>query len=432
MRILFLLACLSLLPALAAAQCCCCLKRDAGQTAYNNGNYETAIAKWQEGKKCSDAASCTDLDGLIANARSKIKQRDAAAAEQRRQREAEAERQRKAEQKRLADKADDDAWDLVKDSQDPKTVQKYLDKYPSGRHATDARKRLKELSPATTTPAEKPKTSAMPSHMVFVQGGTFSMGDQFGDGSDDEKSHTVTVNDFYISKYEVTFDEFDAFCTATGREKPSDRDWGRGRRPVIYVDWYDALEYCNWLSQKENLTPVYTIDKNKKDPNNSNEYDTKKWTVSRNSSANGYCLPTEAEWEYAARERGKKVRFGNGRDVIDPSEINFDARSTYKKPYSVVGEYRQKTVPVDDLSANSLGLKNMSGNVWEWCWDWYGDKYYKQSDGARNPSGPSSGSYRVVRGGGWSNIPENCRAVTRNDWDPNNRNGNVGFRVARH
>jgi formylglycine-generating enzyme required for sulfatase activity len=422
MRILFL-ASLCLLPALAAAQSCCDIKRKAGQSAYNSGNYETAISKWQEGKKCSDAASCADLDGLIAGARQKIKQRDQAAAEQRR-------RQQQAEQKRLADKADDDTWEIIKNSKDPSLFENYLKKYPQGRHASAARQKIKELAPATTT--ERKTSATPPSHMVFVQGGTFSMGDQFGDGSDDEKPHSVTVSDFYISKYEVTFDEFDAFCAATGREKPSDRDWGRGRRPVIYVDWYDAVEYCNWLSQKENLTPVYTIDKSRQDPNNSNSSDTKKWTVTRNSSANGYCLPTEAEWEYAARERGKKVRFGNGRDVIDPSEINFDARSDYKKSYSVVGEYRRKTVSVDDLSANSLGLKHISGNVWEWCWDWYDAKYYAQSDGARNPSGPTSGSYRVLRGGAWNDLPEICRAAGRNLRDPYGRNVNVGFRVVRH
>jgi formylglycine-generating enzyme required for sulfatase activity len=272
----------------------------------------------------------------------------------------------------------------------------------------------------------------VPSDMVLLRGGNSTMGDPYNEGSSDEKpTHSVTLSDFYIGKYEVTFDEFDAFCSATGREKPGDRDWGRGRRPVINVDWYDAVEYCNWRSQKESLSTVYTIDKTRQDPNNQNNSDTKKWIVTMNLAAKGYRLPTEAEWEYAAREGGKKVRFGNGRDIINPSEINFDASASYKKDFSIVGEYRQKTVSVDDLSANSLGLKHMSGNVWEWCADWYGDTYYAVSEGARNPTGPSSGQYRVLRGGSWYYLPVNCRAADRYRASPDHRHDGIGFRVVR-
>jgi len=272
----------------------------------------------------------------------------------------------------------------------------------------------------------------IPFDMAFIRGGTYAMGDQFAEGSEDENPvHYVTLSDFYIGKYEVTFDEFDAFCTATGREKPSDSGWGRGRRPAINVEWYDAVEYCNWLSQKQNLTPAYTIDKTRQDPNNLNTTDTKKWTVSMNLNAKGYRLPTEAEWEYAAREGGKKVRFGNGKDVVDPSEINFNASASYKKDYSVVGEYRQKTVPVDEISANSLGLKHISGNVWEWCSDWYGEKYYAESGGTRNATGSTSGKYRVFRGGSWGNYPDICRVTVRGWSDPDNRYIILGFRVVR-
>lgn len=270
-----------------------------------------------------------------------------------------------------------------------------------------------------------------PSGMVLVRGGTFTMGDLFSEGESDENTHSVTLSDFYMGKHEVTFEEFDAFCAATGREKPDDRGWGRGRRPVINVDWYDAVEYCNWRSQKENLAPAYTIDKGRKDPNNQNSSDTKKWTVGLNANAKGYRLPTEAEWEYAAREGGKKVRFGNGKDIIKPSEANFNASAEYKKDYSVAGEYRQKTVPVDELSANALGLKHLSGNVWEWCADWYGEKYYAESEGLRNPGGPTSGQYRVLRGGSWNGIPKVCRAAYRSRGYPNYRYNSFGFRVVR-
>ena len=261
--------------------------------------------------------------------------------------------------------------------------------------------------------------AAAPDFMVLVQGGTFDMGDAFGDGSSDEKPlHSVTVSSFYLGKTEVTFDEYDAFCAATNREKPSDSGWGRGKRPVINVTWLDAVAYCNWLSEKQHLTKVYAISGDK---------------VTADWSANGYRLPTEAEWEYAARQRGQKVRFGNGKDIADPAEINFDGSEAYKKPYSRSGEYREKTVPVGSFAANSLGLYDMSGNVWEWCWDWYEEKQYeKDKGGAQNPSGPGSGTSRVVRGGSWGNDPFNCRASLRDDWDPGNWYLNIGFRVARH
>jgi len=273
-----------------------------------------------------------------------------------------------------------------------------------------------------------------PEGFVFIQGAEFTMGDPFNEGESDEKpTHSVTLSDFYLGKTEVTFDEFDAFCTATGREKPSDSGWGRVRRPVINVDWYDAVEYCNWLSQKENLTPVYIMDKNRQDPNNSNTSDTKKWLVTTNAQAKGYRLPTEAEWEYAAREGGKKVRFGNGKDIANPAQINFNASESYKKDYSIVGEYRGKTVPVDEMpeAANSLGLRHMSGNVWEWCSDWYGEKYYAESADVRNPAGSDSVQYRVLRGGSWNFDPDLCRAAYRGRNDPNIRADIIGFRVAR-
>jgi len=247
----------------------------------------------------------------------------------------------------------------------------------------------------------------MPAHMKFIKGGTFDMGDVFGDSSsmpdwygDREKPvHRITVGNFYMSAYCVTFEEYDEFCVATGRQKPDDEGWGRGNRPVIDVSWYDAVEYCNWLSRQQGLTPVYTITGNNVTPN---------W------NANGYRLPTEAEWEYAAREGGKKVRFGNGQNTLRPTEANFDA---------------SQTVPVNSFTPNALGLYNMSGNVWEWCQDWYDGAYYKNSP-KENPRGPASGSNRVLRGGSWSGSAVRCRVSYRDGSTPTCRSGNSGFRVA--
>ena len=234
---------------------------------------------------------------------------------------------------------------------------------------------------------------------IYVKGGTFQMGDQFSEGSDDELPvHPVRVNDFYMSKYEITFDQYDAFCEATGKDKPGDGDWGRGKRPVIYVSWSDATAFSEWLSEQ-------TREKIR--------------------------LATEAEWEYAARERGKKVRFGNGKNIADPTEINFNASADYKQSYSVAGEYRRKTLPVGTFRPNSLGLYDMSGNVWEWCRDRYGEDYYANSP-EDNPKGPSSGSSYVYRGGSWSVfLPQLMRACVRFGTSADSRYFGIGFRVVR-
>ncbi|MEL6135766.1 MAG: SUMF1/EgtB/PvdO family nonheme iron enzyme, partial [Bacteroidota bacterium] len=196
-----------------------------------------------------------------------------------------------------------------------------------------------------------------------------------------------------------TFEEYDAFCTATGKDKPNDRGWGRARRPAIYVSWYDAIEYCNWRSQQEDLEPFYTINKSAQDANNKSSYDKLKWTVTPNSNSKGYRLPTEAEWEYAARGGGKTVMFGNGKNILDPAEANFNSKEVYKMNASRTGTYRGTTVPVGSLQApNALGLHDMSGNVREWCWDWYGN--YSSST-QTDPQGPTSGDRRVIRGGSW-------------------------------
>ena len=258
--------------------------------------------------------------------------------------------------------------------------------------------------------------SVVPKNMAFVPGGTFEMGDVFGDGDTWEKPvHTVTLSDFYLGKTEVTFDEYDAFCTATGRKKPSDAGWGRGKRPAINVSWHDAVAYCNWLSEHQKLKKVYTINDD---------------TVTADRSADGYRLPTEAEWEYAARSGGKQVRFGNSKDIADPSEINFAGSAPYKTDYSRPGVFREKTTPAGSFQPNDLGLHDMTGNVWEWCWDWYGEDYYAKSE-PDNPHGPSSGSRRVLRGGSWGNPPDNVRAAYRNGRDPTTQDYDYGFRLVR-
>jgi formylglycine-generating enzyme required for sulfatase activity len=292
-----------------------------------------------------------------------------------------------------------------------------------------------DVTPNTPPPAEgSPEAGQYPlPQMVFIPGGPFQMGDPFDEGGTDEKPvHEVTVGSFFMSAHEVTFEQYDAFCEATNREKPGDRGWGRGKRPVINVSWYDAVEYCNWLSEVSGYEPVYTIDRKNQDPNNRSVNDDLKWTVTIKEEANGFPLPTEAEWEYAARERGRKVRFGNGKDIADPAEMNFRALEKFKQPYSVVGEYRESTTEVGNFAPNNLGLFDISGNVNEWCWDWYGENYYQQSDGANNPKGLSSGTRRVVRGGSWLEGPDICRVSFRYGNFPYLGLNLIGFRIVRH
>ncbi len=349
-----------------------------------------------------------------------------------------------------------DALDMLEEKEEwdqvPKNRQaallRYIQQNPQSPYVTEARRLVDESrnAPATLAPKEVKRKEqpvlispvppsiivpklTIPEHMVLVKGGTFEMGDVMGDKEyDDETVHTVTLSNFLLAKNELTFDEYDAFCKATDRELPSDSGWGRGKRPVINVDWYDAVEYCNWRSGQEGLQAVYSINKNSQDSHNSSTSDTKKWLVMTSRSANGYRLPTEAEWEYAARAGGQKVRFGNGEDIANPQEINFDASTSGKEAYSIAGEYRQKTLPVGSFSPNTLELFDMSGNVYEWCGDWYGTY---SSSASSDPQGAIGGSFRVIRGGSWNSFSTLVRVAYRSNNSPDHRRLSIGFRLAR-
>ena len=225
---------------------------------------------------------------------------------------------------------------------------------------------------------------------VWVKGGCYEMGDTFGDGDSDERPvHTVCVDGFWMGKYEVTFEEYDRFCEETGRRKPDDRGWGRGRRPVINVSWNDARAFAKWLSRKTGCT---------------------------------FRLPTEAEWEYACRSGGKKVKY-----ATSTGDLSHDLANYYSRGGKDRWEY---TSPVGSFPSNPLGLYDMSGNVWEWCEDVYDESYYSRSP-RNNPQGPSSGGYRVLRGGSWYDLARNMRCANRYwDW-PDYHNYSDGFRLVR-
>ncbi|NLI07900.1 MAG: formylglycine-generating enzyme family protein [Thermotogaceae bacterium] len=248
--------------------------------------------------------------------------------------------------------------------------------------------------------------------MVLVEKGSFTMGDTWGVGFSNEKPvHQVTLTyDFYIGKYETTFDEYDAFCETTGRSKPKDEGWGRGSRPVIKVSWNDAIAYCNWLSEKEKIPKAYD--------DKGNFLDKDGMITTDPSKVVGYRLPTEAEWEYAARggNKSKGYKYA-GSDTID--EVAWYTSNS-----------GGKTQEVGKKAPNELGIYDMSGNVWEWCSDWYDSGYYAKSP-TTNPYNSTAGSYRVLRGGGCYYIATYARVARRFHGSPTGTGSDLGFRITR-
>jgi formylglycine-generating enzyme required for sulfatase activity len=257
--------------------------------------------------------------------------------------------------------------------------------------------------------------------MALIPAGDFTMGDSL-DGDSAAPTRTVTLDAFYIGKYEVTKATWDEVRTWAVINGYSDLYAGEGKasaHPVYFVTWYDMVKWCNARSQKEGLTPVYytnDVQTTVYKAGNVNVTNAQvKW------AANGYRLPTEAEWEKAARGGLSDKRFPLG------DTINRDQAKYYNDLDYATGE-SPYTLPVGTLMANGYGLYDMAGNMSEWCWDWSGTY---ASGSQANPRGSSSGSARVYRGGDWGNNTYFCRVASRSGYNPADSRPIIGFRVAR-
>jgi len=301
----------------------------------------------------------------------------------------------------------------------------------------------------------------IPADMVVIPAGTFQMGDSFSEGDSDERPvHTVTLSSFYMSRCEITNGQYRDFlqsalsqglvtvsggvvykagsgtsypyCDTHAADSDSQIVYSGGafsvrtkggrsmvNDPMVEVSWYGAVGYCNWRSQQEGRQPCYNLST---------------WVC--DFGKNGYHLPTEAQWEYAARGglSGKRFPWGN---TITHSQANYYSSSSYSYDISPTRGYHPTwndgiypyTSPVGSFAPNGYGLYDMAGNVYEWCNDWYSSSYYSSSP-STSPTGPTSGTYRVLRGGSWGSIANYCRVADRGGGRPDRRDNVIGFRVS--
>jgi len=224
--------------------------------------------------------------------------------------------------------------------------------------------------------------------MVLIPAGEFLMGSSEGN-SDEKPVHKVYLDAYYLDKYEVTNQQYREFVKATGYRAPN--QWGEDNHPVVYVTWNDVVAYAKWAGKR---------------------------------------LPTEAEWEKAARAGLKEKKYLWGNKDPDGSQCNFADRNTsFSWSDKSANDGYSRTAPVGTYPPNNFGLYDMAGNVWEWCSDWYDKNYYANSL-SKNPQGPNNGSYRVVRGGGWVNDARYVRCAFRGYYGPDDRFNDLGFRCA--
>jgi formylglycine-generating enzyme required for sulfatase activity len=278
---------------------------------------------------------------------------------------------------------------------------------------------------------------SVPEGFALIPAGSFAMGDSFSERRGDDRElpvHTVYVSAFYMGRTEVTkaqWDEVRAWAAQSGYTDLPEGG-GKDQNYPVTVSWYDAVKWLNAWSERDGLNPVYRV---------GGTVMRSRWSTPEiNYSANGYRLPTEAEWEKAARGGLSGRRFPWG-DEINHDHANHSADgSSYAydtSPYTTLTyhpTYNDGTMPytspVGSFAPNGYGLYDMAGNVWEWCGDWYSRDYYSVSP-TTDPTGPALGWYRISRGGGWHGDASWCRAADRGYSSPEGAGWGVGFRPAR-
>jgi len=295
-----------------------------------------------------------------------------------------------------------------------------------------------------TTHARVRVTATETPSMALIPAGAFVMGncmDASEGWSGELPVHAVMVSAFYMDKYEVTSQQWFAvrnWAMANGYTFGAGSGKG-ANHPAQSMNWYDCVKWCNARSQKEGLTPCYYTD----------AYQTGLYRMSNLNisnacvkwSANGYRLPTEAEWEKAARGGAAGMRFpwsdvqtisrAQANYYGDTNSCAYDLGPNGYNPAFMPGGYPY-TSPVGYFAANGYGLYDMAGNVSEWCWDWYAGSWYSNGSATQtDTSGPAAGSYRVVRGGYWGDYTGSCRVAGRYGITPDNTDHFIGFRAVR-
>jgi len=256
--------------------------------------------------------------------------------------------------------------------------------------------------------------------VVSIAATTFSMGDSSG-LFDQQPRHDVTLNEYSICPFTVKNAEYKIFCDMNGHayppeggnnQPPSGYLVNYPEYPVVGISWYDAVRYCNWLSEKKGYAVCY---------------DTTNWSY--DPTKNGYHLPTEAQWERAARGNLDKKKYPWG-DEDPGTRCNYQSYQGILEAEMANFSNGRGTLAVGMFQPNGLTLYDMAGNVLEWCNDWYQEDYYGVSP-SENPPGPGSGSEKVIRGGAWNRSETYLQCAFRDKKSPTTKRYDIGFRIAR-